>query len=177
MLATFFAQFVLFLREGLEASLIISLLFAALRQLDQMRQARAVWIGIVLAIIGSVVGGLIIYFTVHEYGYNLTFKTIFETATYVVAVILLTTMTFWMQQHSRTMKKEIMAKASTASSGLAFGLIAFSSVGREGLESAFFTVAFAFQAYPFVLLSWALAGLLASIGLGVVVCRVGQRLD
>lgn len=177
MLATFFAQFVLFLREGLEASLIISLLFAALRQLDQMRQARAVWIGIVLAIIGSVVGGLIIYFTVHEYGDNLTFKTIFETATYLVAVVLLTTMTFWMQQHSRTMKKEIMAKASTASSGLAFGLIAFSSVGREGLESAFFTVAFAFQANPFVLLSGALAGLLASIGLCVLIYRLGYRLD
>jgi len=177
MLATFFAQFVLFLREGLEASLIISLLFAALRQLDQMRQARAVWIGIVLAIIGSVVGGLVIYFTVHEYGDNLTFKTIFETATYLVAVVLLTTMTFWMQQHSRTMKKEIMAKASTASSGLAFGLIAFSSVGREGLESAFFTVAFAFQANPFVLLSGALAGLLASIGLCVLIYRLGYRLD
>ena len=177
MLATFFAQFVLFLREGLEASLIISLLFAALRQLDQMRQARAVWIGIVLAIIGSVVGGLVIYFTVHQYGDNLTFKTIFETATYIVAVVLLTTMTFWMQQHSRTMKKEIMTKASTASSGLAFGLIAFSSVGREGLESAFFTVAFAFQANPFVLLSGALAGLLASIGLCVLIYRLGYRLD
>ena len=43
------ATFVLFLREGLEASLIVSILFAALRQLDQMEKARAVWIGVSLA--------------------------------------------------------------------------------------------------------------------------------
>ena len=47
------ATFVLFLREGLEASLIVSILFAALRQLDQMEKARAVWIGVILAIAAS----------------------------------------------------------------------------------------------------------------------------
>ena len=46
------AAFVLFLREGLEASLIVSILFAALRQLGQTRQARAVWIGVILAVLG-----------------------------------------------------------------------------------------------------------------------------
>jgi high-affinity iron transporter len=56
-------------------------------------------------------------------------------------------------------------------------LIAFSSVGREGLESAFFTVAFAFEANPCVLLSGALVGLLASIGLCVLIYRLGYRLD
>ena len=44
------ATYVLFLREGLEASLIVSILFAVLRQLDQMKHARAIWIGVGLAI-------------------------------------------------------------------------------------------------------------------------------
>ncbi len=105
------ATFVLFLREGLEASLIVSILFAALRQLDQMGKARAVWIGVGLAALGSLLGGLALYVFVHEYA-DTTFQIIFETITYLVAVVLLTTMTFWMQKHSRTMKREITSRAS-----------------------------------------------------------------
>src|SRR5947208_16211148 len=112
------ATFVLFLREGLEASLIVSLLLAALHQLGQTKQGRAVWIGVVLAVLGSLLGGLTLYVTVHAYA-DTTFQTTFETITYVVAVVLLTTMTFWMQRHSRTLKKELVARASSASSGFA----------------------------------------------------------
>ena len=114
--------FVLFLREGLEASLIVSILFAALRQLGQMEKARAVWTGVGLAIVASLLGGVALYLTVRNYDGS-TFQTIFETITYLVAVVLLTTMTFWMQQHSRTLKREIVAKAGLAGSGLALGLL------------------------------------------------------
>ena len=170
------ATFVLFLREGLEASLIVSILFAALRQLDQMGKARAVWIGVGLAALGSLLGGLALYVFVHKYA-DTTFQTIFETITYLVAVVLLTTMTFWMQKHSRTMKREITARASAAGSGFAFGLLAFTTVGREGLESAFFTLAFAFQTNAVLLLTGALLGVLSAVGLCVLIYRVGYRLD
>jgi high-affinity iron transporter len=170
------ATFVLFLREGLEASLIVSILFAALRQLDQMGKARAVWTGVGLAILGSLLGGLALYVFVHEYA-DTTFQTIFETITYLVAVVLLTTMTFWMQKHSRSMKREITAKASAAGSGFAFGLLAFTTVGREGLESAFFTLAFAFQTNAILLLSGALLGMLSAVGLCVLIYKLGYRLD
>lgn len=170
------ATFVLFLREGLEASLIVSMLFAALRQLDQMEKARAVWIGVGLAILGSLLGGLALYVFVHEYA-NTTFQTIFETITYVVAVVLLTTMTFWMQKHSRSMKREITTRASAAGSAFALGLLAFTSVGREGLESAFFTLAFAFQTNAFLLLTGALLGMLSAVGLCVLIYKLGYRLD
>jgi high-affinity iron transporter len=170
------ATFVLFLREGLEASLIVSILFAALRQLDQMRKARAVWIGVGLAALGSLLGGLALYVFVHKYA-DTTFQTIFETITYLVAVVLLTTMTFWMQKHSRTMKREITARASAAGSGFAFGLLAFTTVGREGLESAFFTLAFAFQTNAVLLLTGALLGMLSAVGLCVLIYKLGYRLD
>ncbi len=170
------ATFVLFLREGLEASLIVSMLFAALRQLDQMEKARAVWIGVGLAILGSLLGGLALYVFVHEYA-NTTFQTIFETITYLVAVVLLTTMTFWMQKHSRSMKREIATRASAAGSAFALGLLAFTSVGREGLESAFFTLAFAFQTNAILLLTGALLGMLSAVGLCVLIYRLGYRLD
>ncbi len=170
------ATFVLFLREGLEASLIVSILFAALRQLGQMQKARAVWIGVGLAIAGSLLGGFALYFTIHNYAGS-TFQTIFETITYLLAVILLTTMTFWMQKHSRSMKREITAKMSTAGSGFALGLLAFSTVGREGVETAVFTLAFAFKTNATLLLLGAFLGLLASVSLCVLIYRLGYRLD
>jgi len=170
------ATFVLFLREGLEASLIVSILFAALRQLDQIEKARAVWIGVCLAIATSLFGGITLYITVHSY-VGSTFQTIFETITYLVAVILLTSMTFWMQRHSRSLKREITAKASASGSAFAFGLLGFTTVGREGIETAFFTLAFAFQTNALLLLTGAFLGLLASIGLCVMIYRLGYRLD
>jgi high-affinity iron transporter len=170
------ATFVLFLREGLEASLVISILFAALRQLDQMEKARAIWTGVGLAILGSLLGGLALYVFVHEYA-DTTFQTIFETITYLVAVVLLTTMTFWVQIHSRTLKRDITARASAAGSGFALGLLAFTSVGREGLESAFFTLAFAFQTNAILLLSGAALGMLSAVGLCVLIYKLGYRLD
>src|SRR3989440_7061717 len=138
------AAFVLFLREGLEASLIVSILFAALRQLGQTQRFRAVWTGVIVAVLASLLGGIVLYVTIQEY-VGSTFQTIFETIAFLVAVVLLTTMTFWMQKHSRSLKKDITAKASIASSGFAFGLLAFTTVGREAIETAMFTLAFAFQ--------------------------------
>src|SRR6266852_3927152 len=129
-----FMAYVLFLREGLEASLIVSILFAVLRQLGEMRQALAIWLGVGLALVGSLLSGILIYTLAHVYA-NTTGQTIFETITYLIAVILLTSMTFWMQRHSRSLKQEITLKAQAATSGLAFGLLAFSFVGREGVET------------------------------------------
>ena len=170
------AAFILFLREGLEASLIVSILLAALRQLGQTHQARAVWTGVLLAVLGSFLGGVVIYVTVRAYDGS-TFQTVFETITYLFAVVLLTTMTFWMQKNSRNLKKDITAKASMAGSGFALGLLAFTTVGREGLETAVFMLAFAFQTNWQLLLLGALLGLLASTGLCIFIYRLGYKLD
>jgi high-affinity iron transporter len=168
--------FVLFLREGLEASLIVSILLAALRQLGETRQMRAVWLGVGLAIGGALLGGIIIYVTVRAYD-NTRFQTVFETVAYLAAVVILTGMTFWMQQHSRSLKREIVAKASSAGSGFALGLLAFTTVGREGLETAVFTLALAFQTSGPLLVLGAALGILASIALCVLIYRLGYRLD
>ena len=170
------AAFVLFLREGLEASLIVSILFAALRQLGQTQRFRAVWTGVILAVLASLLGGIALYVTIREYDGS-TFQTIFETITYLLAVVLLTTMTFWMQKHSRSLKKDITAKASIAGSSLGFGLLAFTTVGRESLETAVFTLAFAFKTNGALLLIGALLGLAVSLGLSILIYRLGYKLD
>lgn len=170
------ATYVLFLREGLEASLIVSILFAVLRQLGQMKQARAIWVGVGLALLCSLLSGALIFAFVHEYA-DTTGQIIFETCTYLVAVILLTSMTFWMQKHSRSLKQEIMRKAEVAGSGFAFGLLAFTFVGREGVESAFFTLAFVFQTNGWLLLLGGLLGVFSAVVLSVLIYRLGYRLN
>lgn len=170
------ATYILFLREGLEASLVVSILFAVLHQLDQMKQARAVWMGVSLAILGAILSAVLIFTLVHTY-VDTTGQTIFETLTYLVAVVLLTTMTFWMQKHSRSLKQEIAQKAQAAGSGFAFGLLAFTFVGREGVETAFFTLAFAFQTNGWLLLLGGLLGLLSSVVLCFLIYRLGYRLN
>jgi high-affinity iron transporter len=176
MVAGLVASFVLFLREGLEASLIVSILFAALRQLGQLKQMRAIWIGIGLAVLASLGGGAVIYITIREYDGS-TFQTIFETITYLVAVVLLTSMTFWLQSHTRTLKKELTSQAAMAGSSFGLGLLAFFTVGREGLETAVFSLALAFQTSGLWLLLGALLGLATAMLLCWLIYRLGYRLD
>lgn len=168
--------FVLFLREGLEAALVIGMLLAALRQMGQTSQMRAVWGGAALAIVAALGGGIAVYATIHEYE-DTTFAAVFEAITFLVAVILLTSVTFWMQRHSRTLKSEIAVKAGAAGSGLALGLLAFTTVGREAVETAVFTLATAFQGDAVLVTLGAVLGLLAAIGLCVLIYRLGYRLD
>lgn len=170
--------FVLFLREGLEASMIVSILLAALAQVGRPPAlVRAVWTGVAGALAAAALGGTILYLTLREYDGS-TFQTIFETATFLIAVVILTTMTFWMQRHSRTLKHEITARtAATGGSALAVFLLAFITVGREALESAVFTLAFAFKENGALLVLGALLGVAASLALAVAIYRLGYRLD
>jgi high-affinity iron transporter len=171
-----FQTFVLYLREGIEASLIVSILLAALRQLGQSHQARAVWAGVGLAVLGSLLGGVIVFATVREF--TGPFEAVFEGLTLLAAVVVLTSVTFWMQTHSRTLKREITARATSAGSGFALALLGFTTVGRESVETTVFTLALAFQTQgALLLLLGAVLGLGAAIGLSVLIYRVGYRLD
>jgi high-affinity iron transporter len=171
-------SFVIFLREALEASLIVSILMAALRQLGQTRLMRAVWIGVALAIVVSLGGAAVIYATVREYD-DTAFEHIFEGITFLAAVGVLTWVTIWMQRHSRTLKQELTEKARAANSGFGLGLLAFVTVGREGLETAVFmlALAFAFQSTGPLVLLGAVLGLLVAVGICIAIYALGYRLD
>ena len=64
-------------------------------------------------------------------------QTYFETATYLLAAVILTYMTFWMQMHSKGLAKELEHRSDLAlSTGKRWGLglLAFQAVGREALD-------------------------------------------
>lgn len=168
--------FVLFLREGLEASLILGILLAALKQIGQTEKMRAVWIGSAVAIFLALIGGIVIYNTIREFE-DTTFAEAFEAVTLLLAVVLLTSVSFYMQAHARTMKKELTERANLAGSAFAIGLLAFTTVGREALETAVFTLATAFEGDAVLVVLGGILGILAAAGVCFLVYRVGYQLD
>lgn len=176
MIADFLPSFVLFLREGLEASLIISILLTVVHQLGMKRSALPIWLGVGTAIIGSFVFAALFQQTVSSA--FPTYMQVFQTLTFLAAAIIVTWMTFWVQQHSRTLKQEITERVRRSSSVFVLALLAFTTVGREGLETAIFTLAFAnADTNKTMLLLGALLGTLAAVSLGILIYRFGYRLN
>ena len=179
--------FVIFLREGVEASMIVAILLSYLDQMGQRRYFRDVFLGVAAAFVLILAGGIAAYLLIDQYAGS-TAQTVFEVVTYLLAAIVLTYMTFWMQAHSRTMKSDLVARSDAALEGRArwgLGLLAFQAVGREGLETMVFTLAIVFastnQAGTPVgsrgLLLGALLGLVVALAIAYVVFRLGRRLD
>src|SRR5215469_2158420 len=141
------ATLVIFLREGVEASMIIAILLAYLNRIGRREHFRDVFIGVGAALILATAGGAVAYATIRSYDGSRV-QTIFETVTYLVAAAVLTYMTFWMRSHARSLSKELRARAEAALDGRArwgLGLLAFQAVGREGLETVVFTLAIIFS--------------------------------
>lgn len=173
-------SFLIFLREGIEGSMIVSIMCTYLAAAGRRDLFRWVFAGVAAALIGSAAIGIGMYILVKDAFIGSTAQTWFETGTFLVAVIILTYMTFWMKRHSRSISsnmKEQMNVAVTDNSGLALATIAFVTVGREAIETAIFLLAIAFQTSPFALLIGAVVGLAVSLSASFAMYRAGVRLN
>ena len=179
--------FVIFLREGIEASMIVAILLAYLKRLGQTRHFRDVFLGVAAALGLTVIGGVVAYFAISQYSGSRV-QTYFETSTYLVAAGFLTAMTFWMHKHARTLAKELQARselALTTGNRWGLGLLAFQAVGREGLETMVFTLAILFanshQAAAPVhggLVLWGgVLGLVVALALAAAMYRLGTKVN
>ncbi|MDR3034036.1 MAG: FTR1 family protein [Kitasatospora sp.] len=173
------ATLVIFLREGVEASMIIAILLAYLNRIGRRDHFRDVFIGVGAALVVATAGGAVAYATIRSYDGSRV-QTIFETVTYLIAATVLTYMTFWMRSHARSLSKELRARAEAALDGRArwgLGLLAFQAVGREGLETVVFTLAIIFSTSAASALTGAAVGLAGSLGIAFVIYRLGHRLN
>lgn len=129
-------------REGLEMALIVTILLGYLRSVDQKQHFREIWYGVAAAAGLSILIGAGLKLASSELDGRI--REGFEGFTMLFAVAVLTWMLFWMKRQSAGISRDLRNKVDTAlSTGsiTALSLLAFSAVGREGLETALFLFA------------------------------------
>jgi high-affinity iron transporter len=173
-------SFLIFLREGIEGSMICAILLTYLAAGGHRELFRWVFGGAAVAVLGSLAAGSVLYVLVKDSFVNSTAQTWFETGTFGLAVVVLTYMTFWMKRHARYMASTLRAQAEAAVAGgsaAALALVALVTVGREAVETTIFLLAIAFQSSPLQLVLGAVAGLALSLAASFGIYRMGMRLD
>ncbi|MDN0200665.1 iron uptake transporter permease EfeU [Streptomyces sp. S.PNR 29] len=131
-------SFLIGLREGLEAGLVVSVLVATLVRSGHRSRLPHVWTGVLAAVGMSMGFGAVLTFTAANLSGQA--QEAFGGALSVVAVVFVTAMVFWMRRSARSFSGELKEKV-TAALGMGAGVLvatSFLAVGREGLETALF---------------------------------------
>jgi len=172
------STFIIALREGLEASLIVGILIAYLVKTDRRHHLRGLWTGVAVAVLASLAFGAFLSYTSTELSPR--GEELFAGTTSFIAVAFVTWMVFWMKRTARGLRAELQTKAETALTAgpLALALAAFFAVAREGLETSLFlytnfkTVGAVSTATLGLLLGLALA-----VALGIGIYKSAIRID
>ncbi|HEY3006779.1 MAG TPA: iron uptake transporter permease EfeU [Micromonosporaceae bacterium] len=131
-------NFFIGLREGLEATLVVSILVAYLVKTDRKDRLGSVWLGVGAAVAVSLAFGAVLSFTSAQ----MTFEAqeAFGGVLSIIAVGFVTWMIFWMRRTARSLRSELQGKidAALAVGSAALAITAAIAVGREGLETSLF---------------------------------------
>ncbi|WP_417562047.1 iron uptake transporter permease EfeU [Microbacterium sp.] len=173
------ATFLIGLREGLEAALVVGILAAYLSRVGRRDVLPRLWIGVGLAIALAVGVGAVLTFG--EYAMTFQGQEILGGTLSLVAVAMVTWMVFWMQKTSRHLKRALegqLDRALQAGTIWALILVGFVSVAREGVESALllWSMTSSFGSSPTVLLG-ALLGFVVAAVAGWALARGMLRLN
>jgi high-affinity iron transporter len=175
--------FVITLREGVEAALVVGIVLACLRRANRSRLNGWVYVGVIAGVGASVLVGVLFSWILQSLGAlspaaEFLMEGIFST----VAIALLSWMLIWMTQQARSMKGLVEGELSAAlkrdtSNGAGWGVFSliFFAVLREGFETVVF-IAAKFQQGLLPAMG-ALAGLLASASVGVLLFKWGVNLN
>ena len=171
-------SFLLSLREGLEAALIIGIVIGALVKFRRPDLKPAVWWGAAGAVLLSILMALVI----NAIGARFEGRAeeIFEGTAMLLAAGVLTWMIFWMRNNARTMKTDLEAdvqQSAVQGGRKALFALAFLAIAREGIELVLFLVAARAASNPLQTLLGAALGLAAAVFLGWLLFRSTRRLN
>jgi high-affinity iron transporter len=173
-----FAAFLITLREGLEAALIVSILIAYLVKTDRGDALRYVWAGVGAAAVFSVAVGGTLAVAADTLPANA--QSALEGVMALLAVAFVTWMVFWMARNARQLKgqlEEHLDKAAAAGAG-ALAAMAFIAVSREGFETALFLwTSFQATGGGFWAILGGVLGLICAIALGFLIYRGALRIN
>jgi len=132
------STFIIALREGLEAALIVGILVAYIVKMERRDYLKPLWIGVITAVIVSI--GLGAFLTYTSVSLSERGKALFAGVTSFIAVALVTGMVFWMKRTARNLRNQLQGKVDVAAAAgpLALAGAAFFAVIREGLETSLF---------------------------------------
>ena len=133
-----FANYLIGLREGLEAALVVGILVAYVVRTGNQNRLIAIWSGVGVAVVASLTVGALLTYTSNSLSFEA--QEAFGGFMSIIAVGFVTWMIFWMRRQARFLKGELQGKAEAALAGgaITVALMAFLAVGREGLETALF---------------------------------------
>ena len=173
-----FSNFLIGLREGLEAALVVGILVAYLVKTDRRDRLAPIWVGVGLAVAISLGFGAMLTFTSQSLSFEA--QEAFGGFMSILAVGFVTWMVFWMRRAAKSMRSHLHGRLDTA---LAMGtsalvVTAFIAVAREGLETALFLWANAeatgSSSQPLV---GAVLGLTTAVVLGYLIYRRAVAID
>jgi high-affinity iron transporter len=171
-------SFVIVLREGFEATLLIGLILGVLNRTGNREHIRSVWTGVAAALATSVVIGAILFAAVGELEGNA--EALYEGTAMLLAAAVVTWMVFWMRKQARTLGGHLRSQVTSAviaGGGLALASVAFIGVAREGLESALFLFAAVSDDGIVATVVGGSLGAVAAVTLGWLFYRGTLRLD
>jgi high-affinity iron transporter len=171
------ANFLIGLREGLEAALIVGILVAYAKKSGRTDWVNKIFVGVIAAIITSVLAGLLLSWVAEdaESGAN----QIIAGVTSIVAVVFVTWMIFWMANNAKNLSGDLRARFD-GNSTKAFTVvsIAFFAVVREGVETSIFLwSSVAATGQGFIAVLGALIGLVVAAWLGYLIYRGALRMN
>ena len=175
------APFLIMLREGLEAALIVGIIAGYLRQTGRGEWLPAIWVGVFLAVALALFAGAGLQLAQAQFPQRM--QELFEALIGFVAVAVLVGMVFWMKRAARSIRAELHASVDQALAPRgragAWGLIGmvFLAVAREGLEAVFFLLAIFQQSRDASAPIGAALGLLVAAGAGWGIYAGALRLD
>ena len=177
--------FVITLREGVEAALVVGIVLALLKKAKQSRLNSWVYAGVGVGIIVSALIGFLFTWIVQALSainpqYSSVVEPLMEGVFSLLAIVMLSWMLIWMTKQARFMKAEVegaVSAALTQNSHAGWGVfsLVLIAVLREGFETVLFVVAkFQQGILPAI---GALAGILSATGLGVLLFKWGVKIN